>query len=63
MLGKILSTVTRTVTLPVDAANAALDVACGGDGSKKSRMENPATGDLERIRDEVAEDMEDIDRE
>lgn len=62
MLGKLISTLTKTVTLPLDAANAGLDLLSGGDGSKKSR-----TGDdtplalLEKLRDRVAEAAEEID--
>ena len=51
------------VTLPLDAANAAQDIAFGGSGSKRSRTQdnfNPL-GDLEKLRDRVAEAAEDID--
>jgi len=65
MIGKLLSTAIKVVTLPVDAINAAGDIIAGGDGSKKSRMVddgcNPIA-DVERIRDRVAEAAEDIDR-
>lgn len=64
MFGKLLSTVIKTVTLPVDAAAAGLDILAGGDGSKKSRTSddapNPA-GMLEKLRDRVAESAEEID--
>ncbi len=63
MIGKFLSTAIRVVTLPVDAASAAVDVAVGGDGSKRSRTDgsNPF-GMLEEIRDAVADTAEEIDQ-
>ncbi len=63
MLGKLLGTVIRVATLPVDAANIGMDLLVGGDGSKKSRTDgcNPL-GLLEEIRDKVAETADDIDR-
>ena len=63
MIGKFLSTAIRVVTLPVDAASAAVDVAVGGDGSKISRTDgsNPF-GMLEEIRDAVADTAEEIDQ-
>lgn len=62
MLGKLLSTVTKVATLPLDVANITLDVACGGDGSKRSRSDSPLGG-LEDIRDQVAESMEEFDED
>jgi hypothetical protein len=64
MFGKILSTVVKVTTLPLDAANIAQDIAFGGSGSKCSRTKddfNPL-GDLERLRDEVAKTAEEIDK-
>ena len=63
MIGKFLSTAIRVVTLPVDAASAAVDVAVGGDGSKRSRTDgsNPF-GMLEEIRDAVADTADEIDQ-
>lgn len=64
MFGKLLSSAIKVVTLPVDAANAAMDMATGGDGSKRSRT-NPGDctplGELEKLRDQVADAAEDID--
>lgn len=64
MFGKLLSKTIKVVTLPLDAANAAGDMMTGGSGSKRSRTDprdlNPL-GDLERLRDRVAESAEDID--
>lgn len=64
MIGKILGTTIKVVTLPVDATNAAMDVLCGGDGSKKSRnsVASPFTL-LENVRDAVVETVEEIDNE
>lgn len=64
MLGKLLSSTIKIVTLPVDAASAAMDLATGGDGSKRSRTDgnNPSPFSLaERLRDKVAEAAKDID--
>ena len=63
MFGKLLSTAIKVVTLPLDAANSAMDLACGGDGSKRSRMSdncNPLS-DLERLRDNVAKAAKEVD--
>lgn len=65
MFGEFLSSVIRVATLPVDAASAAMDIATGGDGSKRSRTDenNPSPIALaERLRDKVAETAKDIDR-
>lgn len=66
MFGKLLSATIKVVTLPLDAANAAQDIAFGGSGSKQSRTNqwdcNPL-GDLERMRDRAAEAAEEIDED
>jgi len=61
MFGNLLSTVIRTVTLPVDAVNASLDVLAGGDGAKEGRLDVPILGSIEQIRDAIAEAAEDMD--
>lgn len=64
MFGKLLSTAVKVVTLPLDAVNIAQDIAYGGSGSKASRTKdnfNPL-GDLEKLRDKVADAAEEIDR-
>ncbi len=63
MFGKPLSSAIKTVTLPIDAANAGMDLLTGGDGSKRSRMqESPSPFQLaEKLRDAVADAAEDID--
>lgn len=62
MFGKLLGTAIRVVTLPVDAANAGMDILAGGDGSKRSRRadDNPLAM-LEQLRDRVAETAEELD--
>jgi len=62
MIGKILSTTLKVATIPIDAASIALDLAIGDDGSKQSRTQNPGTGDLETLRDRIAEALEEIDQ-
>jgi hypothetical protein len=61
MFGSLLSTVIKTVSLPIDAANAGLDILTGGDGSKEGRLEIPLSGDLEQLRDAIADVAKDID--
>ena len=60
MIGKFLSSAVKVVTCPIDIAESVLDVACGGDGSKKSKqtLDSPFSG----IRDGVCNALEDIDR-
>ena len=62
MIGKILSTTLKVATIPIDAASIALDLAIGDDGSKQSRTQNTGTGDLETLRDRIAEALEEIDQ-
>ncbi len=64
MFGKFISSAIKVATLPLDAANAAMDMATGGDGSKRSRThpgDCTPTGELEKLRDRVAEAAEEID--
>lgn len=64
MLGKLISSAIKVVTLPVDAANAAMDIATGGDGSKRSRNDPNCPNPLslvENVRDAVADAAKDID--
>ena len=63
MLGKLLGTAIRVVTLPIDAANAGMDMMCGGSGTKKSRNFNDGNplSMLENLRDRIAETAEEID--
>lgn len=62
MLGKLIGTAIRVVTLPIDAANAGFDIITGGDGSKRSRTDdwNPL-GAIEELRDRIAETADEID--
>lgn len=63
MFGNLIGSAIRIATLPVDAANAGMDMITGGDGSKRSRTsdDNPLAM-LENLRDRVAETAEEIDR-
>jgi len=63
MFGKLISSAIKVVTLPIDGANAAMDIMCGGDGSKRSRLRHGVDplADLERLRDRVADAAKDID--
>lgn len=66
MIGKLISKTIKIITLPVDAANSALDLATGGDGSKESRnsLDFPSPFSiLEKIRDKTCETAEKIDKE
>lgn len=63
MFGKFLSSVFKVVTLPVDAASAAADMATGGDGSKESRTTLSPLGELEILRDHIADAAKDIDKD
>lgn len=63
MFGKLLSSAIRIATIPIDAVDAAADIATGGDGSKQSRMNdipNPLNA-VEQLRDRIAEAAEKID--
>ncbi|MFZ2279303.1 MAG: hypothetical protein WAW39_16035 [Prosthecobacter sp.] len=62
MFGKLLSTVINVVTLPLDAANAGMDILSGGNGSKRSRnSDDSPLAALEQWRDQVSEAAEEID--
>lgn len=61
MFGKLLSSVIKVATLPVDAVNSAVDIAGGGSGSKSSREQIPLLGDIEKIRDRIADAAKDCD--
>ena len=62
MFGKLISSAIKIVTLPVDAANAGMDMLCGGNGSKESRTQDPTPlALLENLRDRIAEAAEDAD--
>ena len=66
MIGKLLSTALKTVTLPIDALNITTDIMSGGDGSKASRANSDFPtpfSTLEEIRDALAQAAEDIDED
>lgn len=61
MFGNLLSSIIKTVTLPIDAANSGMDMLCGGDGSKRSRTrDDTPLAMLENLRDKISEAAEDI---
>ncbi len=65
MFGKFLSSTIKVVTLPLDAANIAMDFATGGSGSKASRTNANNASPLswaEQVRDEIADAAKDIDK-
>ena len=60
MFGKLLSTVIKVATIPVDIVETTIDVVAGGDGSKRSIDQ----ADIPRpsaIRDAICERIEEID--
>ena len=65
MFGKLLSSAIKIVTLPIDVANSAMDIATGGNGSKSSRTGYQNDGSpfamVEKLRDNVADAAKDID--
>ena len=67
MIGSFLSTTLNIVTLPLNAANATIDLITDGDGSKESRMKpsdcpNPVRG-AERLRDVIADELKSLDKQ
>ena len=62
MIGRFLSKCVKVVTVPIDACEAALDLATGGDGSKWSRKQmQDAVPCLSSARDAVCEILQDLD--
>ena len=64
MFGKLMSTAIKVATIPVDVANAGMDIVTGGDGSKRSRNHPDNCSPLalaEQVRDATAKAAEDID--
>ena len=62
MFGKLLSFGVKVVTLPVDIVNVGVDNMTGGDMSKRSRNQLPISGDLAKVRDQIAKDLEELDK-
>jgi hypothetical protein len=61
MFGRLLSKTIKLVTLPVDLAEATLDVATGGDGSRRSRRQLRHDIPLpSSLRDAVCNTIEDV---
>lgn len=64
MLGKILSGVVKTVTIPLDVLDVGIDLMTGGDGTKRSRKKLAKSVPLpSTIRNEVCKILEEIDGE
>ena len=61
MFGSILSSAVKVATLPLDVTNSVVNVVSGGQGSKQERERTLLTGDLEKLRDELASALEDLD--
>lgn len=64
MFGKLISKAIKVATLPVDVANAGMDIVTGGDGSKCSRNHSDNCSPLalaEQIRDSAVKAAESID--
>lgn len=60
MFGKIISSAIKIATCPIDIVESTLDVACGGDGSKKSKKQGCLP--LSEIRDNICQGLEDLDK-
>ena len=61
MLGKLLSSAVRLVTLPVDIVETGVDLATGGDGSLRG-LKQADLPLISEFRDAVAETLEKIDK-
>jgi hypothetical protein len=61
MFGSIISAAIKVVTVPIDIAEATVDVVSGGDGSKQSRKQSDANI-LSEVRDGICNAIEDIDK-
>ena len=62
MLGKLLSTAVKLVTLPIDIGEATLDCMTGGDGKSRSRKRfAEATPSLSTPRDAICDVLEGLD--
>lgn len=61
MFGSILGSLVKVATLPIDVVDITLDVATGGDGSKRSRKNSlsPLTM-VTDIRDAVVDELEEL---
>lgn len=57
MLGKLLSSAIKIVTLPIDICESGMDVLCGGDGSKESKQLDDNF--ISEIRDGICDGIED----
>ncbi len=63
MIGKLLSTVVKVATLPIDVGEAMLDCMTGGDGKKDSRKHfRQDVPSLTTPRDAICDLLEDLDK-
>jgi len=60
MFGKLLSTVTKVVTLPIDIFETSIDFATGGDGSRDG-LKQADLPLLSELRDSITDVMEKLD--
>lgn len=60
MFGSLISGIIKVATLPIDMAESAMDVATGGDGSKRSKKHSGVPL-LSELRDGVCKAAEDLD--
>jgi hypothetical protein len=60
VFGSILSSIIKVATCPIDMAESALDVACGGDGSEESKR-NSGVPLISGLRDAVCKPLEELD--
>lgn len=60
MIGKFLSGVIKVATIPIDIAETGLDLATGGDGSRKE-LKQADLPLISTLRDEVTKAIEKID--
>lgn len=59
-IGRAISKGLKIITLPIDIAESAMDVLCGGDGSKESKGDNP-TFIGSSLRDGICNGIEELD--
>jgi hypothetical protein len=56
MLGKLL----KLTTIPLDVVASGLDILAGGDGTPEEREDIPLLGHAAKLRDQIAEELDDI---
>jgi len=58
MFGKLINSVIKVATLPIDIVESGVDVITGGDGSKESK-ENSGMPRLGELRDGICKGIKD----